>query len=123
MKCMEIMSAPARTVRADEDVLFAACLMREHGVGFLPVCDAEGRVLGVVTERDLAIRVCAENEEPKDISVADIMSPNAITCRPMQSLTEVKRQMLAHRHSVLTVADERDRPVGVITLRDIYEAQ
>ncbi len=122
MKCVEIMSAPARTVRAEEDALFAACLMREHGVGFLAVCDAEGRLVGVVTERDLAIRVCAENEEAKDVSVSEIMTPRAITCRPTHSIGEVKRQMLAHRHSVLAVADESDRPIGVISLRDIYEA-
>jgi len=122
MKCMEIMSAPARTVRAEEDVLFAACLMREHSVGFLAVCDAEGRLVGVVTERDLALRVCAENEEAKDISISDVMTPHAITCRPTHSIGEVKRQMLLHHHSVLAVADDDERPLGVISLRDIFEA-
>jgi len=122
MKCQELMSAPVHTVRAQEDALSAACLMREHGVGFLPVCDADGCVIGVVTERDLAIRVCAENEEAKDVSVGDIMTAHAVTCRPTESVGDVRRQMLAHHHSVLAVADDHGRPVGVITLWDIYEA-
>ncbi|CAN5922206.1 CBS domain-containing protein [soil metagenome] len=122
MKCVELMSTPVHTVRAEEDALAAACLMREHGVGFLPVCDADGRVTGVLTERDLAVRVCAENEEAKDVSVGDIMSEHAVTCRPTQSIAEVKREMLAHHHSALAVTDDRGRPIGVITLWDIYEA-
>ena len=122
MKCAEIMSSPVRTVRDTEDALLVASLMREHDVGFLPVCDAAGRVVGVVTERDLAIRVCAENAEAMDVVVSHIMTSPPITCRPTQSVDDVRRRMTAHRHSVLAVVDAGDHPVGVISLWDIYES-
>ena len=122
MKCAAIMSTPVRTVRDTDDALVAASLMREHHVGFLPVCNDVGRVVGIVTERDLATRVCAENAEAKDVFVSDIMTARPITCTPEQSVADVQRQMIAHHHAVFAVVDDRARPLGTISLWDIYEA-
>ncbi len=122
MKCAAIMSTPVRTVSDQASALVAASLMRDHRVGFLPVCDDVGRIVGVVTERDLALQVCAENAEARDILVSDIMTGQPITCRSTQSVAEVQRQMNVHRHSVIAIVDERDRPVGTVSLWDIHDS-
>jgi CBS domain-containing protein len=123
MKCFDLMTTPVRTVRGDENVLVAACLMREHEVGYLPVCDDTGRVVGVLTERDLAVGVCAENEAAADVLVRHVMTAPPITCPQHATIVETQRQMLAHHHAVLTVVDEQRHPVGVISLWDIFEGR
>ena len=114
--------SPVLTFAADDMVMDAVQMMSEKNYGASIVIDTARRPIGVVTERDLALRVCAENEEAKDISISDVMTPHAITCRPTHSIGEVTRQMLLHHHSVLAVADDDERPLGVISLRDIFEA-
>ena len=60
MLCQEIMKHPVKWVAQDDTARTAARVMREENIGFLPVCDRSGRVLGTVTDRDLAIRLVAE---------------------------------------------------------------
>lgn len=120
MKCVELMSTPARTIGQHADTLAAAVLMREHRVGFLPVCDDAGRLVGVVTERDLALRVCAEDEQAHNVPVRRVMTLLPVVLGAGQSVAEARRQMIAHRHAVLPVVDGERRPVGVLSLWDIF---
>ena len=60
MRCEEIMKRDVRTISPDEPVQAAASIMRDTNIGFLPVCDAtSGRVVGTLTDRDIAVRVVA----------------------------------------------------------------
>src|SRR6185312_4244708 len=80
MKCSEIINRNVEWLTETDSVLKAASVMAEAGVGFLPICDARQRVIGVVTDRDLATRALAQNVKPETTSAAMVMSAPAVTC-------------------------------------------
>ena len=73
MKCADIMNENVEWLTEQDTVRKAAAVMAEAGVGFLPICDAEQRVIGVVTDRDLATRVLAKKIDPDTTSAALVM--------------------------------------------------
>jgi CBS domain-containing protein len=81
MLCRDIMKINVRTASAQSTVAAAAALMRDEQIGFLPVCDATGKVIGTLTDRDIAIRVVAEGERT-DQPVERFMTPDVVACRP-----------------------------------------
>ncbi|MCB9896178.1 MAG: CBS domain-containing protein [Planctomycetes bacterium] len=70
--CEEVMSRNVETCRESDPVVRAARIMRERNIGFLPVLDASSRLLGAITDRDLTLRVLAENKNP-DTPVRDVL--------------------------------------------------
>jgi CBS domain-containing protein len=121
MKCEEIMKRTVRSVRDGDDAGVAARLMREHDIGFLPVCDPSGRVVGIVTDRDLVLHVCAENARAKTVMVRDIMTTKVIGVRPAHPVSYAERQMRSHRHTRVVVLGEQGQPLGILSLSDIAQ--
>lgn len=120
MRCEEIMEREVKTVGPDENVRVAARKMRDADVGFLPVCDEHGLVVGVVTDRDITIRHVAE--EPFERTVRDVMTENVISCSPAEDIERAEDLMEQHKVSRVVCVDERGRPAGVISLQDLSQA-
>jgi CBS domain-containing protein len=97
----------------------AALLMRQENVGFLPVCDENNCVVGTLTDRDLAMRVCAEGIAPGKVSVGEIMTPDLVCCMPEDDLTHAERLMADHGKSRIVVVDEGAHLCGIISLADV----
>lgn len=119
MRCADIMNRDVKSVKTTDDVFFAARLMREHRLGFLPVCDAAGHVVGVLTDRDLAVKVCAADRQPVLTEVGDVMSRPVVSCRASQGRDFAERQMRAHGLTRLVVVDGKRRVLGVLSLSDL----
>jgi CBS domain-containing protein len=98
-----------------------AQIMRDRNIGFLPVVDAEGLVCGLVTDRDLAVRVLAEGLHPRT-KVTAVMTRDVRVCKAKDPLRAAERKMAAVKRSRLVVVDDRRRCVGVISLSDIAQA-
>jgi CBS domain-containing protein len=96
--------------------------MRDHGVGFVPVVDGSGHVIGTVTDRDLAIRVLANESSPR-MPVESVMSTRVLTCKPWDPLAHAEERMMRYKKSRIVCVDEWDRPVGVISLSDIADVE
>lgn len=94
--------------------------MRDRDVGFVPVVDDEGRVVGVVTDRDLCTRVLA-NGKPGTEPIGSIMTRDVIHCRPEDDLSEAESSMARHQVRRIVVVDDDERPIGVISTGDIVE--
>ncbi len=94
--------------------------MRDLNIGFLPVCDVAKKVRGTVTDRDLAIRVVAE-DRPSSVPVSDLMTQPVITCHPDDDIRTVQRLMGQHHKSRIVVVDESESAVGIISLSDIAQ--
>jgi CBS domain-containing protein len=120
MKCEQIMKRAVECVSPDDTVQTAAERMRDENLGFLPVCDADGRVIGTVTDRDLAIRVLAEGGSAST-AVNDVLTREVIACRPEDDLREAEELMSKRRKSRVMCLDTRGRLVGVISLSDIAQ--
>lgn len=121
MRCAEIMSKNLETLSERDSVRAAAAVMAESGVGFLPVCDARGKPIGVVTDRDIATRAVAKNLSLGDTSAAMIMTAPAITCLDTNDVRDAEQLMAEQRKSRLVVTDREGRAVGVLSLADLIE--
>ena len=121
-KIADIMSTDVRTIQPQESLRRAAQCMRELDVGALPVCDGE-RLLGMVTDRDIAVRAVADGLNPDQACVSDIMTAEVEFCTADQDADEAKRLMGAHQVRRLPVVDGDRRLVGIISLGDLATRQ
>ncbi|MCO5164745.1 MAG: CBS domain-containing protein [Planctomycetes bacterium] len=108
-------------VRPQDSIHEAARLMRDKGIGFLPVCDEEEKVLGTITDRDIVIRAVADNRPLQSTTCEDIMSREVVCCRPDDDLSDCEDAMASRRKSRIMICDDDGRLVGVISLSDIAQ--
>jgi len=106
-------------LEAHEPAQNAARRMAEEGVGALAVC-RQGRPLGVVTDRDMVLRVLAQAEDPRRITVGDCLEGEVETVGPEQSLAEAAETMRAHRVRRLPVIRD-GLLVGIFTHADLAQ--
>ena len=118
MKIREIMTPDAQCIRPDESLVDAALLMRQLDVGVLPVCDGD-ELLGVLTDRDIAIRAVADSRHPATTMVREVMSPGTITVFDDQDVDEAVHIMEQHQIRRAPVINRDNRLVGIVSLGDI----
>lgn len=107
------MTAPV-TVTEELAVLSAARLMRDAHVAALPVVEG-GRLVGVLTDRDIVVRAVAEEADPHALSVGDIASFESVRLRPSDSLDHALQVMATHQMRHVAVVDDDERIVGSVT--------
>ena len=112
------MRTPVRWIAEDDTARTAARIMRDENIGFLPVTDASARFVGVVTDRDIAVRVVAEGQGP-DVPVSLVMSRDTVSCRPDDELTVAEQLMARKSKSRIVVTDEDRHVLGVISITDV----
>ena len=120
MLCRDLMKGDVLCVTARTTVVQAAAIMRDEQIGFLPVCDEARNVIGTVTDRDIAIRVVAENE-PANQSVDLFMTSDVVACRSDDDLAIAQDLMGEMQVSRIVCLDEDGELDGVISLSDIAQ--
>jgi CBS domain-containing protein len=86
----------------------------DQGIGFLPICDAAGQLIGVVTDRDLAIRPLAKSIDPERTPVSRVMTTPAITCLADSDIAEAEQLMSEEQKSRPVIVESDGRVVGVL---------
>jgi CBS domain-containing protein len=114
----EVMTADPRTVTADSTVAEAARLMRDEDTGIAPIIEGE-RLIGVITDRDIAIKVAAEGKDAQSTKVSEIAASDLVTIDPQQDLDEALRLMAKHQVRRLPVVEEDGKLVGILAQADI----
>src|SRR3954470_14834196 len=114
----DVMSTDPTSVVADNPVVEAARIMKEKDVGIVPVVEG-GRLVGTVTDRDIAVRVVAEGKDPRSVRVREIASTDVVTVDPQQELDEALRLMATNQIRRLPVVEEDGRLVGVLAQADV----
>jgi CBS domain-containing protein len=114
----ELMTKNPRTVESGATVVDAARVMRDEDVGIVPVVEGE-KLVGTVTDRDIAIRVAAEGKPPESVTVGEIASRELVTIDPQQDLEEALRLMARHQVRRLPVVEEDGKLVGIVAQADI----
>jgi CBS domain-containing protein len=123
MKCSKLMKTDIECCPREEKVESAAERMRRRNVGFLPVCDQNGSIIGTITDRDLAVRVLAEHRNVQSTAVGDVMSTEVVCCSPEDELESAESLMMKFKKSRIVCTDEHRHPVGVISLSDIAQVE
>jgi CBS domain-containing protein len=120
MKARELMTPTPASCAPETTAQEAARLMKQHDCGSLPVVDERGsmRLVGIVTDRDLAIRVLAEGRSG-DTPVREAMTSDVHTCPLDASLDDVERAMSQHKVRRVPIVDEGGRVVGVVAQADL----
>ena len=114
----EVMTANPSTIETDGFVIEAAKIMKAEDAGVVPVTE-NGRLIGMVTDRDIAIRVVAEGKDPQSTSVREVASKDLVTIDPQQDLDEALRLMAQHQVRRLPVIEEDSRLVGDVAQADV----
>jgi CBS domain-containing protein len=117
---LEAMSSNPCAIEADRSVAYAAKMMKQEDVGVAPIVES-GRLVGMLTDRDIAVRVVAEGKDPDSVSARDVASSNVVTIDPQQDLDEALRLMARYQVRRLPVVEEDGRLVGVIAQADVAE--
>jgi len=116
----EAMTANPCSIDAGKSVAYAAKMMRDEDVGIAPIVEGD-RLVGVLTDRDVAVRVVAEGLDPERVKVFEVASRDVVTLDPGQDLDEALRLMARHRVRRLPVVEEDGRLAGVVAQADVAE--
>lgn len=118
MRCADLMHQPVRWVQSEDTVRTAARIMRDENVGFVIVCDSSGRVVGTLTDRDIALRVVADDHVP-GARVGSVMTGDPICCKPDDDAGVAEALMQRFHKSRIVCTDGGGHALGVISLADI----
>jgi CBS domain-containing protein len=113
-----LMTEKPCSIDADKSVAYAAKMMRDEDVGLAPIVEGD-KLIGTLTDRDIAIRVVAEGKDPQQTTVREVASTSLVTIDPQQDLDEALRLMAKHQVRRLPVVEEDGRLVGVVAQADI----
>jgi CBS domain-containing protein len=114
----DIMMRKVSVIEPGARLALAACMMRDQDVGCLPVIEG-GRLVGMITDRDIVVRGVAEGLNPHRAMVREAMSANAIACSAQHTVEQARALMAANLIKHLPVLDEGERLVGLVALQDI----
>ena len=116
----EIMTGGAECAQANETVADAAKKMDELSVGALPICGDDNRLKGMLTDRDIVVKVLAQGQDPSSTSAGQLAQGKPVTIGADDSVQELARTMAQHQVKRLPVIDGH-RLVGVVSEADLAE--
>jgi CBS domain-containing protein len=109
------------SARPDDTVASVARLMKENDIGPVPIVDdnSSKRLVGIVTDRDLAIKVVAAGRDPQSTPVKEVMTTNVITCRDDDDIETALNAMSTQQLRRIPVVDDGNKLLGIIAQADI----
>ena len=120
MKARDVMTRDPKVVSADQSASDALRIMRDEDVGLVPITEGngQGRVAGVVTDRDIALHLGETDQNPSSVRVKDVMTTTIVRVSPEDDMSDVSRKMEESQIRRILVCDG-DRLVGVIATADL----
>ena len=120
MKASELMTRDPRTCEPSHDLSCAIRIMKDEDTGVIPVTEGNGaaRVVGIVTDRDIALGLGERNARPSEVKVGDLMNRDVVSVEPDADVTEVSRRMQKSQVRRILVVEDK-RLVGIISTADL----
>ena len=118
MKLRDVMSNPVIRIQPEESVAVAARTLARYNIGALPVCGSDGRVCGLVTDRDIVTRCLAANRSPSTTTVREVMTAQVVSARPDMDAALAAGLMGREQIRRLPVI-ENGRLCGMVSLGDL----
>src|SRR5579883_3298413 len=122
MNISDLCTLGVRSCRPHDGLATAADIMWHHDFGSVPVVDGEGRLVGVVTDRDVCIAVATRRRQAADLPVGEVMSGQAVSCQLEDPVREALRIMREARLRKLPVLDAEGRLKGIVSGKESVRA-
>jgi CBS domain-containing protein len=119
MKVERLMTKDVKTTSPDQSLSDAARLMWEHDCGCIPVVDASGRAVGMITDRDICMAAYFKGRSLHEITIAESMAKEVLSCRIDDTIQQAEAVMQRAQVRRLPVTDPSGRIVGILSLGDI----
>jgi len=119
MKVRDVMKPAAVCCRPETNLAAAVELLWVNNCGMLPVVGHNGKLEGVITDRDICIATGTRNRLPSELTVREVATENAITCKPDDEIHEALLTMAEKRVRRLPVVDHAGVPQGILSMDDI----
>lgn len=121
MNCQDVMTPAPICCVPDDVVIDVARLMRSQDIGSIPVVvdHTSQRLVGMLTDRDLAIRVIAEGRDPRETAVRDVMSMQPVSCQATDVYQQALQAMGEYQLRRIPVVDSAGRLAGIIAQADV----
>jgi CBS domain-containing protein len=120
-RAREIMTPGPVCVRESQTIREAAQLMADKGVGAVPICGEDGRLKGMITDRDVVVRILAEGKDPRAVTAGEFAQGEVVTIGVDDEVNEIMKTMAEHKVRRLPVLDGTTL-VGVVSLADVARA-
>lgn len=121
-KILEKLAQQLATCRPEDTVQTVATLLTMKGIGALPVCDEQGVMVGIISERDLVAAFAHSGGQSSILRVRDIMTQDVISCSPDDVPAHARLLLQKHRFRHLPVVQD-DNVVGILSIRDLLETR
>ena len=120
-KCSEVMTKKPVCCLPTDAVSKVAQWMKKEDVGSIPVIDSDKskKLIGIVTDRDLAIQIVADGRDPKSTKVADVMTSKVFTCLADEDIQKAVAAMAKHQLRRIPVVDKDHKVIGIISQADV----
>jgi CBS domain-containing protein len=120
-KCSEVMTRNPVSARPEDSVASVARLMKDNDIGPVPIVDDRNtkNLVGIVTDRDLAIKVVAAGRDPQTTPVREVMTTNVITCRDSDDIETALDAMSTQQLRRIPVVDDGNKLLGIIAQADV----
>ena len=119
MRIEQLMSQPAINCGQNDTLNTAARLMWENDCGVLPVVGDDGRLVGIVTDRDICMSAYTQGKSLHEILVSSAMAKQVFSCHPQDSVDAAEQLMSKSQIRRMPVIDDDNHPIGVLSLNDI----
>ena len=124
-KITDVMTPIPQCCTPDDSIIEVARVMEQHDVGVVPIIESQDtrRVIGVITDRDIVLRVVAQGRDPNEIvSLRDFMTNEIVSVRPDADILHAEECMKEHQIRRVLVVDENGSIVGIVTMADLARA-
>ncbi|MFP5349331.1 MAG: CBS domain-containing protein [Gammaproteobacteria bacterium] len=118
MQAKEVMTGNVKMIPSSTTLQSAAELMREMNIGMLPIAE-NGKLVGTLTDRDIAVRAVASGADPKATPAGDCMSREVISCYEDQDARDVARVMSDNKVRRVVVVNRLNEAVGLVSVDDL----
>ena len=118
MKLRELMSTPVVRIHPEENVMVAARTMEHYNIGAMPVCGSDGRLRGMITDRDIVTRCLAAGRSPANTPVGEVMTAGIVAVRPDMEASTAAALMGSRQVRRLPVM-ENGKLLGMVSLGDL----
>jgi CBS domain-containing protein len=120
MTCAEVMTPSPTACNPQHTAIDAAELMRREDCGLLPVVSEDGKkLIGVLTDRDIVLKVVAEGKDPRSTAVSEVMTTDLVTCLPQESVEMAMEQMATRQVRRIPIVERDGSLVGIVAQADV----